>query len=122
MQGVETFQVLYGTNGVTAGAAPAAALTRATAPDLYLRADQLVVAGDPAGTLANWRRVRSVRIGMVLRGPRNSAQESATQALSPLGAAFVSANDAFSSFPAQTDGRLRQTVTLTIYLHNALGV
>lgn len=128
VQGVENFQVLYGTDGVTAGAAPTA--TPTTVPDHFLRADQLTVAGDPIGTNANWRRVRSLRIGMVLRGPLNSAQEKVVQTLYPFGlakssstgtagSAMSSANDPGTVFTTPADGRLRQVVTFTVHLRNA---
>ncbi|VWX59505.1 Prepilin-type N-terminal cleavage/methylation domain-containing protein [Burkholderiales bacterium 8X] len=123
VQGVETFQVLYGTDAVVANTAPGASNIPDSVPDQYLRADQLAVAGNAAATRENWSRVRSLRIGMVLRGPRNSAQESATPVMYPLGTTFVNAaNDKGSQFAAQTDGRLRQAVTLTIYLHNTQGL
>jgi type IV pilus assembly protein PilW len=127
VQGVENFQVLYGTDGVTAGVAPTAIPT--TVPDHFLRADQLTVAGDPIGTNANWRRVRSLRIGMVLRGPLNSAQEKVAQTLYPFGlakssstgtagAAMSSADDPGTVFTTPADGRLRQVVTFTVHLRN----
>ncbi len=172
VQGVETFQVLYGTEGVTAGAAPPitygitagapppAALTLFTptppttadltaldnwkaawaawaasinqAPDRYFRADELTVAGDAASTNANWRRIRSLRIGMVLRGPPHSAQNAVAQTLYPFGlgessagvagAALSSADDIGTIFSAPADGRLRQVVTFTVHLRNRQGL
>ncbi len=117
VQGVETLQVLYGVDGVTAGQAPTAATD--SVPEQYLRADQLV-APSIAATNENWARVRSIRVGLVLRGPTRSAQDLAVPAQYPLGATGVmnSASDPGSVFPAQTDGRLRQTVTFTIHLRN----
>src|SRR5690606_23854591 len=73
IDGVETLQILYGVDGVTAGAAPTA--TETIIPTQYLRADQLAVSGNETATFANWKRVRSLRIGMVLRGPPGSAPE-----------------------------------------------
>lgn len=156
VQGVEDFQVLYGTEGVTAGtaptptygitggaSAPAAPATAASwaawaasinqVPDKYLRADQMTVAGDPVGTNANWRRVRSLRIGMILRGPPKSAQNSAAQTLYPfglakssataaVGSALSSANDPGTIFAAPADGRLRQVLTFTVHLRNDQGL
>ena len=74
VQGVESFQILYGTDGVVAGSVPVA---RApidvipnqppftgqpdSVPEKYLRADQLTVVGNDAATKENWRRVRSLR-------------------------------------------------------------
>jgi type IV pilus assembly protein PilW len=133
-QGVEGFQVLYGTDGLIAGAlgsGPTLAPTDSV-PDSYLRADQMVDPTSPANTNRNWRRVRSVRIGMVLRGPTGSLQESAyTDKLYPFGragtasgpgTALSSADDAGTAYVPPNDRRLRQTVTFTIYLHNDQGL
>jgi type IV pilus assembly protein PilW len=155
--GVETFQVLYGTMGVTAGTRPndlygitfktTAGLPIATptnwdawtasvdgVANTYLRADQLTVAGDAVGTNANWRRVRSVRIGLILRGPPNSAQSTDTTTYYPFGrgkssgtaapgSGFAdSTNDPGSAFTAPSDGRLRQVLTFTVHLRNYQGL
>lgn len=128
VQGVENFQVLYGTNGVLPGQASAPATT-AGAPDSFLRADELTVAGNRVGTNNNWQRVRSVRIGMVLRGPPNSSQEKIERTIYPLGQATSSAagevgtamsteNDPGTVFTAPADGRLRQVVNFTVHLRN----
>lgn len=133
-QGVESFQVLYGTDGLIGGlpgAAPALAAADSV-PDSYLRADQMVDPTTPANTNRNWRRVRSVRIGMVLRGPTGSQQESAnTDPLYPFGraggasgpgTAMSRPDDGGTAYVPPSDRRLRQTVTFTIYLHNDLGL
>ena len=74
IEGVETFQVLYGTDGVTAATVPiTTAGAQDSVADRWLRADQLTVTGNPAATRENWRRVRAVKIGMVLRAPIGSA-------------------------------------------------
>ena len=118
ISGVESLQLLYGTDGVTAGAAPTE--TEDSFPDSYLRADQLTVASNNAATLANWRRVRSIRVGMVIRGPAGSAPEKTVPAQYPLGAEGVMniAADTGSTFSSQTDGRLRKSITFTIHLRN----
>jgi type IV pilus assembly protein PilW len=141
VQGVESFQVLYGTDGVVANfvpvaAAPLGATPSSTQPDSipdkYLRADQLTVVGNVTATKENWRRVRSLRIGLIVRGPVGSAQDKGVvPVLYPLGTAFADANDKQSIF-TQTplsgaavgtgDGRLRQVVTFTVYLHNYQGI
>lgn len=136
IQGVENFQVLYGTDGVTAGTAPSPRLaaSAATYPaDSYLRADQMTVTGNAVATNNNWRRVRSIRIGMVLRGPANSSQEKVEQTLYPFGVGKSSTSGAAGSalsqtvaseldpgtvFVAPADGRLRQVVTFTVHLRN----
>jgi len=133
IEGVESLQILYGTYGVTPNTAPTAlaANTLTPPPDRYLRADQLVVSGDDAATIANWERVRSVRIGLVLRGPTGSAPETTVPAQYPFGktkqsgdassvpdSMMASTDDPGSSLAAQSDGRLRQTLTFTVHLRN----
>lgn len=135
VRGVEVFQVLYGTTGVTPNTASAVlAQGDSTSPDRYLRADQLTVSGNQVGTYNNWRRVRSVRIGMVLRGPANSAQDQASQRLYPFGLApdsstgtagsalSDSSNDPGTVFDSPSDGRLRQVLTFTVNLRNDQGM
>ena len=101
--------------------------------DRFLRADQIIVTGDPIATNANWRRVRSIRIGMVLRGPPGSAINQTAQTFYPLGSgqdsatgaigsAMSSANDTGTIFAPTPDGRLRQAVTFTVHLRNELGL
>lgn len=139
IHGVENFQVLYGVDRVTPNAAPTVVPVTPelpsvdakddAVPDRYLRADQMTVSGDPVGTYANWRRVRSIRIGMVLRGPVGSAPDRSAQTFYPFGkakasstgtegSAFASANDPGTIFSPTPDGRLRQVVTFTIHLRN----
>jgi type IV pilus assembly protein PilW len=141
VQGVENFQVLYGVDGFTSvntvfnGAAD-------SVPEKYLRADQMVVGGNTASqaTYNNWRRVRSIRIGMVLRGPPNSQQGKETVTYYPFGmakesdtgtpgfalstsaTATGSALDKGTRFTPTADGRLRQVVTFTIHLRNDQGL
>jgi type IV pilus assembly protein PilW len=102
--------------------------------DRYLRADQMTVAANPVGTNANWRRVRSLRIGMILRGPAGSSPESTTQpTLYPLGqapdsnggsagSALSSASDPGTIYSPTADRRLRQVVTFTVHLRNDQGL
>ncbi|MEP6720199.1 MAG: PilW family protein [Variovorax sp.] len=135
IQGVENFQVLFGADGVVANTAltAAEAATTPDVPQIYLRADQMAVAGDAAATNANWGRVRSIRVGMVLRSAPGSSQDFQTQSFYPLGSAkgtptggvgsaFASSNDPGTTFTPTPDGRLRQTVTFTIHLRNAQGL
>jgi len=132
VQGVENFQVLYGVDNVTPNTAPGSATVDSVA-DRFLRADQMVVAGDAAGTNANWRRVRSLRIGMVIRGPVGSAQDATAQTLHPLGqaknasggssgSAMSSSSDPGTVFSPGADSRMRQTVTFTVHLRNEQGI
>jgi type IV pilus assembly protein PilW len=134
ISGVENFQVLYGTRGVKPNAAPAALPAGTdTAAERYLRADEMVVAGDAAATNDNWRRVSSIRIGMVVRGPRNSQQEVKPDTFYPFGEAPNFAGDPGEAitypdldqgtkFSPNPDGRLRQTATFTIHLRNRQGL
>ena len=96
-------------------------------PDRYLRADQLTVSGDTVATYANWRRVRSLRIGMVLRGPAGSAHENLGGIFYPLGNKehpYDSSSDPGSKMEISSKSggdltsRLRQTVTFTVQLRN----
>lgn len=131
VRGVENFQVLYGVNGVVANSAPVGAAT-ATVATNYLRADQMIVPSDPGAvsTNENWRRVHSIRIGMVLRGAIGSSQESISQTLYPFGNAKASSTgspgsamsasaDVGTIFTTPTDTRLRQVVTFTVHLRNS---
>ena len=134
VQGVENFQVLYGVDGVAPGntVVPIAAAPDSI-PERYLRADQLTVAGNDIATYANWRRVRSIRIGVVLRGAPGSAVDRTSQTFYPLGvskgstagtpgSAFANnSNDPGTVFTPTTDGRLRQAMTFTVHLRNYQG-
>lgn len=133
VRGVENFQVLYGVDGVVAGTAVTATAT--SLATTYLRADQMTVTPDPDGSLTNgnWRRVRSIRVGMVIRGATGSAQESVARTYYPFGlarsatggtpgSAMSSTNDSGTIFSPPADSRLRQVVTLTIHLRNESGL
>ncbi len=130
VQGVENFQVLYGTDKVEANEAPSGIPD--SVPDQYLRADQLTVDGNALATNNNWRRVRSLRIGMVLRGAPNSLLEKQEpeEPFYPFGKGKNSAAGADGSalssedddpgtvFERDFDGRLRMTSTFTVHLRN----
>lgn len=128
VKGVENFQVLYGVENVIPHSAPDPAIPRTYRVSRFLRADQLLISGDPAGTQANWRRVRSLRIGMVLRSSGGADRTGDAQTLFPLGSAtaavdgkgstFSTADDPGTEFTPGSDGRLRQAVTFTVQLRN----
>ncbi len=132
ISGVESFQVLYGVDGVAPGnVAVLAPATADSVPERYLRADQLTIAGaaNIEKTNANWSRVRSVHIGMVLRGAAGSAAEKTAQTYFPFGnakasasgaagSAYAVATDPGTTFSAPADGRLRQTLSFTVHLRN----
>jgi len=120
LEGVESFQVLYGTDGVTANVAPAAAAIQDTVPDRWLRADQLTVAGNVVSTRENWRRVRAIRIGLVMRGPAGSAQQAVATTLQPLGSLYLSPSDTGSVLNIAADGRIRKQSAFTVHLRNDL--
>ena len=120
IEGVESFQVLFGTDGVTPGLAPTAA--QDTVAERWLRADQLTVAGNAASTRENWRRVRSVRIGLVLRGPVGSAQQAAAATSLPLGSMYASDSDTGSRLAVAADRRLRLESTFTVHMRNDLSL
>ncbi|GKT13653.1 PilW family protein [Acidovorax sp. SUPP2522] len=132
IRGVENFQVLYGVDGIgpnNATLPASAASSPENGPERYLRADQITNTSNAAVSYSNWRRVRSLRIGMVIRGPSGSAIDKSSQTLYPLGIAKGSSSGAIGSGLADasndpgtvftsSDGRLRQTVTFTVHLRN----
>ena len=121
IEGVETFQVLYGTDGVTAATVPStAAGAQDSVADRWLRADQLTVSGNPAATRENWRRVRAVKIGMVLRAPSGSAPQATTATFAPLGSLYSSSADTGTSLVVAADSRLRMVSNLSVHLRNDL--
>lgn len=133
VQGVENFQVLYGVDGVTPLTAPPVGGATPNVPMSYLRADQMVVPGNAAGTAANWARVRALRIGMVLRSAPGSSQDRNAQTFFPFGntkrsttgnegSGFASTDDPGTTFAPTPDGRLRQVSTFTIHLRNDQGL
>jgi len=132
VRGVENFQVLYGVDGIGPGniTVPIPATASDSIPERYLRANQLTIAGNQAATYANWKKVRSIRIGMVVRAGPNTAIDNSTHTYYPLGetigsnggtigSAFADAtNDPGTVFTPTADGRMRQTVTFTVHLRN----
>ena len=135
ISGVENFQVLYGVDGIGPGntTVPIPASSADSIPERYLRADQLTVAGNDAATYANWQRVRSIRIGVVLRGPLGSAVDNTSQTFYPLGISADSgggtagsgfannSTDPGTGYTPATDSRLRQVITFTVHLRNFQG-
>ena len=95
-----------------------------TVPNQYLRADQLQVTNlsteqeNENATNTNWRRVRSVRVGLVLRGSEGSAQNAENRIYFPLGGENYSNVDDVGSRLAVNDNRLRHVVTFTVLLRN----
>ncbi|RYF49709.1 MAG: prepilin-type cleavage/methylation domain-containing protein [Comamonadaceae bacterium] len=129
VKGIESFQVLYGVDNVTPHTAPSATTVKNHFANRYLRADELAVSGDEVGTAANWRRVRNVRIGMVMRSATTAGRMSDERPLYPLGglsasgsgqdgSAFASDRDIGTVSKRLPDGRLRQSITFTAHLRN----
>jgi type IV pilus assembly protein PilW len=118
VEGVESFQALYGTDGVMPGIAPSAAALQDTVSERWLRADQLTIPGNVVATRENWRRVRAVRLGLVLRAPVGSAQQRLAQTSQPLGALYSSSADTGSALAVPADGRLRVQTAITVQLRN----
>ncbi len=118
VRGVETFQVMYGVD--TDGDSYI---------DRWLNAAEVNPGGDTTA-LVDWAKVKSVRIGMVLRSPtRVTDAVPSALTLSPLGVNFTSgATDRFvgvTTTPVEgeyssTDGRLRKVVTFTVNVRNPL--
>lgn len=122
IEGVESFQVLYGTDRVTPNTMPVANdPLQDSVAERWLRADQLSVPGNAIATRDNWRRVRAVRVGLVLRGPVGSAQQAIAGTSTPLGSAYTdSANDEGSALSVPADRRLRMPITFTVHVRNDL--
>jgi type IV pilus assembly protein PilW len=109
-QGVEGFQVLYGVDTLDAGGVAG----EDSVADLYLRAADVAAAGQ-------WSRVRSLRIGMVLRGPTGSAPDKAgsAESIPVLGPGFSDADDVGSDLTVAADARMRHRLVFTVHLRNA---
>ena len=120
IEGVESFQVLYGTDGMTLPGEPVVASDSVV--DRWFRADQLTVAGNPVLTRANWRKVRAIRVGLVIRGPAGSAPQAATAVLTPLGNLYTQAADVGASLAVAADQRLRTQTTFTVHMRNDLSL
>lgn len=120
IEGVESFQVLFGTRGVAPNLVPVAGAVLPAVPDRWLRADELTVGGNFDATRENWRRVRAIRIGLVMRGPVGSAQQVVANTFQPLGSFYVAPTDTGSNLTVAADGRLRLQTAFTVHLRNDL--
>ena len=136
VKGVESFNVLYGVDNIEpetaadcrgSGGSSCETEHAKLVPNRYLTADDMIVAGDTAATQTNWRRVRALRIGLVLRTndrirqadgsyrelPVQSGQAKAQQSITPLGKNFGASY-------AVNDARLRRDYIFTINVRNCL--
>lgn len=131
VRGVEGFQVLYGTDGVTPKTAPPALSNgRDGAVDRYLTAKELLVGGSRTSvdTINNWRRVKSVRITLLFRGDVGSAPSRVAKPWSMRAAEanptlFLKNTDdpQGNSLGAPADGRMRTSMIFTVFLRNQQG-
>lgn len=104
--GVESFQVLYGVDTVGGD----------TVADRYYRASDLDSA-PTASVTDNWRLVRTVRIGLVIRGPnRDVVGPAAAASMNTLGSGMTATSDVLA---VAADGRVRQSLVFTVHLRNA---
>jgi type IV pilus assembly protein PilW len=121
IQGVESLQFLYGVDNVTPTLATPAATPIDNVANRFFRADQIDVPGNEKASRENWRRVRSVKVGMIVRGPVGSAvdKEASGKTLLVFGPGSEGiAGDEKTEFTPAKDGRLRTAVTFTIHLRN----
>jgi type IV pilus assembly protein PilW len=111
VSGVETLQIVYAVD-------TDAGTTADSTPNRWLNAEQV-----KNGAL--WSKVRTVRIGMVLRGTTGSATGAPNSpALYPLGEDFSKVSGAVPAgeaiFTPPNDGRLRRAFTFNIAIRNNL--
>lgn len=123
--GVEGFQVLFGTDSVVPNVC--ATSVAAGPANRYLRASQM---DGPTGLFCenNWRRVRTLRVGLLIRGavgsaPNSTSAGTAAATWTPLAASganysFASADDVGTSLLVPADRRMRQQLAFTIHLRN----
>lgn len=103
-RGVESFQVMYGVD-ICSGA-PCDGI-----PDRWVSARDMAT--------ADWRNVKAVRVGLVLRGAPGSAQASDGKDLYPLGKDFtIGMSESGIKFTPPADTRLRRVYTTTFLLRN----
>lgn len=113
VQGVEGFQVLYGVDTLNA----VGVAGEDSVADLYLRAADV----DALPVATPWSRVRSIRVGLVLRGPAGGAPDKAATAetIAVLGPGFSDAADTGSDLTVVADARMRHRLVFTVHLRNA---
>lgn len=109
IRGVETLQFMYGVD-----------TNNDSFVDKWLNAAEVdAISGN---VLSDWARVRSVRVGMVLRSPDrvtvNSSSTGSTT-FAPLGINFTQSNGD-TLVANSSDGRLRRVVTFTVNMRNPL--
>lgn len=123
ISGVENFQVLYGVDGISDYESNTDFSDADSIAETFLRADQITVPNNEELTRKRWQRVRSIRIGMILRASPGTAFSDANEAwIYPFGSEnFFSDEDPGTRIATPQDGRLRQQVSFTIHLRNHQG-
>lgn len=106
LSGVEDFQVMYGINVPVS--TPSDEHLDDT-PNRFVRATEITNTDD-------WRQVRAIRIGMVLRGATGSQQASDGKDLYPMGKNFAPE----IKFTPPNDTRMRRVYTSTFMLRNKI--
>ena len=122
LRGVETFQVMYGLDLCKPSATATEPLADCSVSGQDGIIDRWVSAQnvDPVVGAGNWKHVKAVRIGMVLRGAVGSAQDKNTSTLYPLGKDFVdTSTETGLKFTPPSDTRMRRVYTSTLMLRNA---
>lgn len=114
--GVEGFQVRYGVDTLDKdGAAAARPADGDTVADRYLTASQLETT--PTTNVAeNWQRVRTVRIGLLIRGSSADAVAPAAASAPVLGDGYSTGDEILQT---TGDGRVRHPMIFTVHLRNA---
>ncbi len=104
-RGVELFQVMYGLD-----------LNGDSFPDQWLNAQQV------DAVTGRWDKVRSIRVGMVIRSLDRVNVATSAATYKPLGENFTLAavDDPGTTYASPDDGRLRKVVSFTVNLRNAL--
>ena len=117
LRGVETFQVMYGLDLCKPAASAGNPLEDCSVEGQDSIIDRWVSAQDVDED--EWKHVRAVRVGMVLRGAVGSAQEPNTDLLYPLGKDFIGTLDEDGlKFTPPADTRMRRVYTSVLMLRN----
>lgn len=122
-QGVESFKVLYGVFGLTKNtcATSVAQPGNETPTETYFTAEDM---DDASGNFCpfNWSYVRTLRIGLLVRGPVGSAPSpvATTWNLFQTPGETLFGSKSGASLSTAADGRLRQSLVFTVQIRNAL--
>lgn len=110
VRGVESMQIMYAVDVCLPVGAPSC--VRDGVPDHWVSGSDV--------DATEWRFVKAVRIGLVVRGAPGSAQVSSTEKLYPLGKSFTDGlSESGLEFTPPADSRLRRTYVTTFLLRNS---